>query len=80
MRQKFGVSRKEGIVAVGDSLEHDIKGAMLFGIDSLFITRGIHARELHKNGGDFDAGAMEKLVESHALGAFPTIVAEHWAL
>ena len=35
--------KKSQIVAVGDSLLHDIKGAKKFGIDSVLITSGIHA-------------------------------------
>ncbi|XP_034685619.1 uncharacterized protein LOC117914391 isoform X2 [Vitis riparia] len=33
-------------IAVGDSLHHDIKGANVAGIQSAFITGGIHANEL----------------------------------
>ncbi|KAL6343287.1 hypothetical protein AAG906_022362 [Vitis piasezkii] len=33
-------------IAVGDSLHHDIKGANVTGIQSAFITGGIHANEL----------------------------------
>ena len=33
---------KSKILAVGDSIYHDIKGANAFGIDSLLITTGIH--------------------------------------
>lgn len=33
-------------IAVGDSLHHDIKGANATGIQSVFITGGIHASEL----------------------------------
>ena len=33
-------------IAVGDSLHHDIKGANAAGIQSAFITGGIHATEL----------------------------------
>ena len=55
------------IVAVGDSLEHDIKGANNIGIASCFLTGGIHA-------GEFPAGAtradderqLAKLSERHA--------------
>ncbi|KAF8402398.1 hypothetical protein HHK36_013353 [Tetracentron sinense] len=36
-------------IAVGDSLHHDIKGANLSGIQSAFITCGIHATELGLN-------------------------------
>lgn len=34
------------VLVVGDSLATDIKGAVIAGYDSLFVTRGIHAREL----------------------------------
>ena len=30
------------MLAVGDSMYHDIQGANLFGVDSLLITSGIH--------------------------------------
>lgn len=33
-------------IAVGDSLHHDIKGANIAGMQSIFITGGIHANEL----------------------------------
>ncbi|KAF8402399.1 hypothetical protein HHK36_013354 [Tetracentron sinense] len=36
-------------IAVGDSLHHDIKGANVAGIQSAFITCGIHATELGLN-------------------------------
>jgi HAD superfamily hydrolase (TIGR01459 family) len=34
------------VLAVGDSIRTDLKGAAAFGIDSLFVTAGIHAEEL----------------------------------
>lgn len=36
----------DNAIAVGDSLEHDIRGANTAGIASLFLTTGIHADEL----------------------------------
>jgi ribonucleotide monophosphatase NagD (HAD superfamily) len=39
-------TEKQRIVHVGDSLHHDIVGATRAGIDTLFITSGIHAKEL----------------------------------
>ena len=36
------------IIAVGDSLDHDILGASNFGIDSVLITSGIH-KDLFEN-------------------------------
>jgi ribonucleotide monophosphatase NagD (HAD superfamily) len=36
----------ERVLAVGDSLRTDLKGARAAGIDFLFVTAGIHAEEL----------------------------------
>lgn len=36
---------KTKLLAIGDSLFHDIKGAISFGIDSLLVTSGIHKSE-----------------------------------
>ncbi|OVA07303.1 HAD-superfamily hydrolase [Macleaya cordata] len=41
-----GVEDASDCIAVGDSLHHDIKGANIAGIQSAFITGGIHATEL----------------------------------
>ena len=38
----FKKTDKKRMLAIGDSIHHDIKGAMNFGIDSLLITSGIH--------------------------------------
>ena len=40
--------KKSQMVAVGDSLFHDIMGAKQFGIDSVLITSGIHANYFSK--------------------------------
>ena len=34
------------VAAVGDSLHHDVLGASRHGVDSIFITGGVHCREL----------------------------------
>jgi HAD superfamily hydrolase (TIGR01459 family) len=34
------------VLAIGDSVRTDLKGAVAFGIDCLFVTAGIHAEEL----------------------------------
>lgn len=40
--------RVDQIVAVGDSLDHDVKGAEAFGIDGAIVTSGVHREELAK--------------------------------
>ncbi len=37
---------KARVLAIGDSIRTDLKGAATFGIDCLFVTAGIHAEEL----------------------------------
>ena len=41
----FCIKKKESILAIGDNILTDIKGANRMKFDSLFITGGIHKRE-----------------------------------
>jgi HAD superfamily hydrolase (TIGR01459 family) len=44
------------VLAIGDSVRTDLKGAAAFGIDCLFVTAGIHAEELgHRDDPDLTA-------------------------
>ena len=52
------------VLAIGDSLRTDLKGARDFGIDFLFITGGIHAEEL----GTRDAPDPAALTNAFATG------------
>src|SRR5204862_7495488 len=38
--------RLDRVLAIGDSVRTDLKGAAAFGIDCLFVTAGLHAEEL----------------------------------
>jgi len=40
--KKFNKINKKRMLAIGDSIYHDVKGAINFSIDSLLITSGIH--------------------------------------
>ena len=42
----FGHIEKSQIIAIGDGMETDIKGANDFGIDSILVTGGILAKSL----------------------------------
>ncbi|GIL63733.1 hypothetical protein Vafri_17753 [Volvox africanus] len=61
------------MLAVGDSLEHDVAGALAAGVDSLFIAGGIHAQELlvQREGGGESVGVQQpstqKRVDVEAL-------------
>ena len=58
---------RDKVVHVGDSLHHDVKGANDSGIDSVFVTGGIHRVEL---GSELNAvpseDALNKLFEKHS--------------
>ncbi|XP_021912056.1 uncharacterized protein LOC110825847 isoform X1 [Carica papaya] len=68
-----GVDASDSI-AVGDSLHHDIKGANVAGIQSVFITGGIHATELGLNelGDIADLSAVTALASKY--DAYPSYV------
>ena len=62
------------VMAIGDSVRTDLKGARAYGIDMLFMAAGIHAEEF---GGREtpDAGAMKTVFA--AAGETPTAVMRH---
>ena len=49
------------LLAIGDSVRTDLKGAAALGIDSLFVTAGIHSEELGSRD-DPDAGALRDML------------------
>jgi HAD superfamily hydrolase (TIGR01459 family) len=59
------------LLAIGDSVRTDLKGAAALGIDSLFVTAGIHAEELGARH-DPDAAALSNIFA--AAGVVPTAV------
>ena len=75
---------KKEIIAVGDSLEHDIQGACEWEVDSAFITSGIHCDDLHGEECNLpedvwcDAEELERLCAEH--NADPTICSEWFGI
>jgi HAD superfamily hydrolase (TIGR01450 family) len=57
---------KTDILAIGDGLFTDIKGASGFGVDALFIAAGVHMQEYAANGA-IDEAAMSAFVERHGF-------------
>ncbi len=45
---------KSRILAIGDAIRTDVIGAASFGLDSLFLTAGIHTGELHDANGEIN--------------------------
>lgn len=72
------------VIAIGDSMEHDIGGAAAAGVDSLLIGGGIHAAELgvpgpaEAAGGAVDGEALQLLCQQH--GAAPTYSLPYFSL
>jgi HAD superfamily hydrolase (TIGR01459 family) len=67
-----GVGR-DAIVCVGDSLDHDIRGAAGVGLDSAFVTGGIHRDEFPPGADEAaSAGALRRLCGG--ADAWPTWV------
>lgn len=59
------------VLAIGDSVRTDLKGAAALGIDCLFVTAGIHAEELGGRGQP-DTAALGDIFA--AAGVYPTAV------
>ncbi len=59
------------ILAIGDGMRTDVRGARDFGLDCLFVTSGVHRDELHLTG-DLDEAALKPLFET--AGVAPTAV------
>ena len=57
----FGSNEK--VLAIGDNLRTDIKGANNLSIDSIFITEGVHRKEFH------NFSELNKLLEKYSVKA-----------
>ena len=60
---------KNKMIAVGDSIFHDIKGANNFGIDSVLITSGIHSKYFSQNEPSWDDNT-NKLSEHNIIATY----------
>lgn len=81
-KSSFGVEGLPGsAVAVGDSLEHDVKGAAGAGVDSVFVCGGIHADELGMDPRGLTAEAVGdgSRVESPGADAVARVAERHGA-
>ena len=72
----LGIDDKRRILAIGDSLRTDIAGAAGAGIDSLFITGGIHGAEFSSSG-VLDPDRIEAALKKDGLR--PVAVAARFA-
>ncbi len=68
------------LLAIGDSLEHDVAGAQSIGVDTLFVLGGIHAADagLEAASGQWDDEKLQQLSTSY--GVEPTYAVSFMAL
>jgi HAD superfamily hydrolase (TIGR01459 family) len=76
----LGVPSKERIVAIGDALATDIKGAATFGLDSALVCTGMHEKELGIPYGLWPPEAsLASLCKRAAVGPTYVLPALQWA-
>ncbi|MEO7027756.1 MAG: TIGR01459 family HAD-type hydrolase [Caulobacteraceae bacterium] len=59
----------EEVLAVGDGVATDLKGANDFGIDALFVVKGIHGQSHVAADGQLDLAAVDRLLEREGARA-----------
>jgi len=74
--EKLGISDPSKLLAVGDSMRTDIRGATGMGIDNVLVSGGIHAEEWELNPGDHPS--QEQMQDlTNEFGFAPTYVVGH---
>ena len=53
-------------LVIGDAIRTDISGAAMLGADSLFVTAGIHAHEIHSGSGAIDDAKLAAFMQAAA--------------
>jgi HAD superfamily hydrolase (TIGR01459 family) len=69
------------VLAIGDAMRTDIKGAADQGFDSVLVTSGIHREDLHsisEDGDSIDAAALRQFVDAAALRPSAAIAKLVW--
>lgn len=75
LAENKGVVEKQRILAIGDGIMTDVKGGQQYGLDTLYISGGIHQNEYVKNG-KVDPSLLIEFLDK--FGSHP--VAAMWAL
>jgi ribonucleotide monophosphatase NagD (HAD superfamily) len=65
------------VLAIGDGLDTDVRGAVAQGIDAAFITGGIHA-EIFGDRDDPDVNAVHAFLATAGLGAVALMTGLVW--
>jgi HAD superfamily hydrolase (TIGR01459 family) len=76
---RMGLEPGARILAIGDALPTDIKGANAAGFDALFITGGIHAAALGIEAGELpEPATLEALMAQHGTRPIAAAAAFRW--
>jgi HAD superfamily hydrolase (TIGR01459 family) len=76
-----GDTAKERILAIGDAMHTDIKGAANQGFASLFVTAGIHRARLHPGGtrdAALDEAALVHFLSGYSIGPSAALSRLRW--
>ncbi len=76
-RSVLGGISPSRILAVGDTLRTDIRGATDAGIDSVLITGGIHAREIMPDG-TLDTAGLDRICQQAGLSPVAAMTQLDW--
>jgi hypothetical protein len=68
------VPRLARVLAIGDSVKTDLKGAAAFGVDSLFVISGLHADQFGLREAPHVAGSVRGCRRRAQVGHSPTCV------
>ncbi len=64
-RNRKSVTDRRRVLAIGDALRTDVAGAVMQGLDVLFVTSGIHRDESHHTGnGQLDPDAFQAMIDA----------------
>lgn len=75
----MGLAKDARILAIGDALPTDVKGANAAGFDALLITGGIHAATLGIEAGELpETAALERLMTTHGARPRAAAAAFRW--
>jgi HAD superfamily hydrolase (TIGR01459 family) len=77
MDELCGTIDRSRVLAIGDAMRTDIKGAADQNLASLFVTSGIHRDELHP-GGTLDAAACRQFIEAADIAPAASIAELTW--
>jgi HAD superfamily hydrolase (TIGR01459 family) len=66
------------VLAIGDAMRTDVRGAVDMGLDSIFVTQGIHRDDLHGDDGALEQEAYRQFIETAGFAPDYTMARLEW--